>query len=73
MGGKNKTTLEEIGLDLGLIVEDVLHIKNKGIREFIKLILSTGIFRDKDKSFSHELFVSSDVEFLDEFMMKFIY
>ena len=72
LGGKHKTTLEKIGHDLDLRVEDVLQIKNEGIREFIKLIVSTGILGDKDKSFSDEFIESSDAEFLDEFMMKFI-
>ena len=70
--GRHKMTLEKIGYDLDLTVEDVLQIKNEGIREFIKLIVSTGILGDKDKSFSDEFIESSDAEFLDEFMMKFI-
>jgi hypothetical protein len=72
LGWKHKTTLGEIGQDLDLRVEDVLQIKNEGIREFIKLIVSTGILGDKDKSFSDEFIDSSDAEFLDKFMMKFI-
>ena len=72
LGGKHKTTLEVMGQDLDLRVEDVLQIKNEGIREFIKLIVSTGILGDKDKSFSDEFIESSDAEFLDKFMMKFI-
>jgi len=72
LGGKHKTTLAEIGQDLNLTVEDVLQIKNEGIREFIKLIVSTGILGDKDKSFSDEFIESSDAEFLDKFMRKFI-
>ena len=72
LGDKHKTTLEEMGQDLDLRVEDVLQIKNEGIREFIKLIVSTGILGDKDKSFSDEFINSSDAEFLDKFMMKFI-
>ena len=72
LGGKHKTTLEKIGNDLDLTVEVVLQIKNEGIREFIKLIVSTGILGDKDKSFSDKFIESSDSEFLDNFMMKFI-
>ena len=72
LGGKHKTPLEEIGQDLDLRVEDVLQIKNEGIREFIKLIVSTGILGDKEKSFSDKFIESSDAEFLDKFMMKFI-
>ena len=72
LGGKPKKTLEKMGQDFDLTVEDVLQIKNEGIREFIKLIVSTGILGDKDKSFSDKFIESSDSEFLDNFMMKFI-
>ena len=72
LGGKHKTTLEKIGHDLDLRVKDVLQIKNEGIREFIKFILSTGILGDKDKILSDELIESSYAKFLDEFMIKFI-
>ena len=72
LGGKPKTTLEKMGQDLDLTVDEVLQIKNEGIREFIKLIVSTGILGDKDKSFSDKFIESSDSEFLDNFMMKFI-
>lgn len=72
LGGKPKTTLEEMGQDFDLTVEDVLRIKNDGIRGFIKLIVSTGILEDKDKNISDEFVESSDSEFLDNFMIKFI-
>ena len=72
LGGKTKTTLEKISHDLDLKVEVVLEIKNEGIRAFIKLIVSTGILGDKEKSFSDEFIESSDSEFLDNFMLKFI-
>ena len=72
LGGNSKTTLEKMSRNLDLNVEVVLEIKNEGIREFIKLIVSTGILGDKDKSFSDEFIESSDSEFLDNFMMKFI-
>jgi DNA-directed RNA polymerase sigma subunit (sigma70/sigma32) len=72
LGGIHKKTLEEMGQDLDLRVDDVLQIKNEGIREFIKLIVSTGILGDKYKSFSDEFIESSDTELLDKFMMKFI-
>ena len=61
-----------MGQDFDLTVEDVLQIKNDGIRGFIKLIVSTGILGDKDKNFSDEFVESSDSEFLDNFMIKFI-
>ena len=57
---------------MDLRVKDVLQIKNEGIREFIKFILSTGILGDKDKILSDELIESSYAKFLDEFMIKFI-
>ena len=72
LGGNPKTTLEIMSQDLDLKVEVVLEIKNEGIREFIKLIVSTGILGDKKKSFSDEFIESSDSKFLDKFMMKFI-
>ena len=72
LGGNPKTTLEKMSLDLDLKVEVVLAIKNEGIREFIKMIVSTGILEDKEKNFSDEFIKSSYSEFLDKFMMKFI-
>ena len=72
LGGKTKTTLEKMSHDLDLKVEVVLEIKNEGIREFIKLIVSTGILGHKGKCFSDEFIESSDSEFLDNFMMKFL-
>ena len=72
LGGKPKKKKKKMGQDFDLTVEDVLQIKNEGIREFIKLIVSTGILGDKDKSFSDKFIESSDSEFLDNFMMKFI-
>ena len=42
------------------------------IRAFIKLILSTGMFGDKDKNFTDGFIESADSEFLDDFMRKFI-
>ena len=72
MGGKSKTTLLEMGQDFDMIEEDVLQIKNDGIRKFIKLIVSTGILGDKEDSFSDEFLESADSDFLDNFMSKFI-
>ena len=51
MGGKSKTTLLEMGQDFDMIEEDVIQIKNDGIRKFIKLIVSTGILGVKEDSF----------------------
>ena len=72
MGGKSKTTLLEMGQDFDMIEEDVIQIKNDGIRKFIKLIVSTGILGDKEDSFSDEFLESADSDFLDNFMSKFI-
>ena len=70
LGTDPKSSIEEIGQDLDLANDGVIKLKNEGIREFIKLIVSTGIFGDKDKNFT---FVqSSNSEFLDDFMKKFI-
>ena len=60
LGGESKTSIEEIGKDFDLTNDEVIELKNEGIRAFIKLILSTGMFRDKDKNFT------------DDFMRKFI-
>ena len=37
LGGKPKTILEEMGQDFDLTVEDILRIKNDGIRKFINI------------------------------------
>ena len=71
--GKNpNSSIEEIGQDLNLKNDAVIELKNEGIREFIKLIVSTGIFGNKDKNFTDNFVQSSDSEFLDDFMKKFI-
>ncbi len=67
--GKPKTTLEEIGQDFDLTVEDVLKIKNDGIRNFINLILST---ENYPISIPEGFLESADSDFLDNFMRKFI-
>ena len=72
MGGKSKTTLLEMGQDFDMIEEDVIQIKNDGIRKLIKLIVSTGILGDKEDSFSDEFLESAGSDFLDNFMSKFI-
>ena len=69
LGGKPKTTLEEMGQDFDLTVEDVLQIKNDGIREFIKMIVST---ENYPISIPDGFLESADSEFLDNFMSKFI-
>ena len=72
LGKDSKTTIEEIGQDVDLKIDEVIELKNEGIREFIKLIVSTGIFGDKDKNFTDKFVQSSDFNFLDDFMRKFI-
>ena len=72
LGTDPKSSIEEIGKDLDLATDAVIELKNEGIREFIKLIVSTGIFGDKDKNFTDNFVQSSDSEFLDDFMKKFI-
>ena len=69
LGGKPKTTLEEMGKDFDLTVEDILQIKNDGIREFIKMIVST---ENYPISIPDEFLASADSDFLDNFMSKFI-
>ena len=69
LGGKPKTTLEEIGKNFDLTVEDILQIKNDGIREFIKMIVST---ENYPISIPDGFLESADSDFLDNFMRKFI-
>ena len=72
LGKDPNSSIEEIGQDLNLTSDEVIELKNEGIREFIKLIVSTGIFGDKDKDFTDNFVQSSDSKFLDDFMKKFI-
>ncbi len=72
LGTDPQSSIEEIGQDLDLATDAVIELKNEGIREFIKLIVSTGIFGDKDKNFTDNFVQSSNSEFLDDFMKKFI-
>ena len=66
--GKTKTTLVEIGQDFDLKVEDVLQIKNDGIRNFINMIVSTESY---PISIPEGFLESADSDFLDNFMRKF--
>ena len=72
LGKDPNSSIEEIGQDLNLTSDEVIELKNEGIREFIKLIVSTGIFGDKDKDFTDKFIQSNDSQFLDNFMTKFI-
>jgi len=67
--GQPKTTLVEVGQDFDLTVEDVLQIKNDGIRNFINLIVST---ENYPISIPEGFLESADSDFLDNFMRKFI-
>ena len=69
LGGKPKTTLEEMGQDFDLTVENVLQIKNDGIREFIKMIVST---ENYPITIPDGFLESAGSDFLDNFMSKFI-
>ena len=69
LGGKPKTTLVEIGQKFDLKVEDVLQIKNDGIRNFINMIVST---ENYPITIPEGFLESSDSDFLDNFMRKFI-
>ena len=69
LGGKPKTTLEEMGQDFDLTVEDVLQIKNDGIRKFISMIVST---ENYPITIPEGFLESADSDFLDNFMSKFI-
>ena len=67
--GNPQTTLLEMGHDFDLTEEDVLQIKNDGIRKFINMIVST---ENYPISIPDGFLESADSEFLDNFMSKFI-
>ena len=67
--GKPKTTLEEMSQNFDLEVEDIIQIKNDGIRGFIKMIVST---ENYPISIPDGFLESANSEFLDNFMSKFI-
>ena len=69
LGCKPKATLEEMGKDFDLTVEDVLQIKNDGIRKFINMIVST---ENYPITIPEGFLESADSDFLDNFMSKFI-
>ena len=72
LGEQTKTSIEEIGEIYDMTSEEVIEMKDEGIREFIRLIVSTGILGDRQKDFSDKFIQSNDSEFLDNFMTKFI-
>ena len=67
--GNPKTTLVEISQDFDLKVDDVLQIKNDGIRNFINMIVST---ENYPITIPEGFLESADSDFLDNFMRKFI-
>ena len=69
LGGKPKTSLEEMGKDFDLTVEDVIQIKNDGIIKFINMIVST---ENYPITIPDGFLESADSDFLDNFMSKFI-
>ena len=72
LGEQTKTSIEEICEIYDMTSEEVIEMKDEGIREFIRLIASTGILGDRQKDFSDKFIQSNDSEFLDNFMTKFI-
>ena len=54
LGVESKSTIKDIGSDFDLTNDEVIESKNDAIKEFIKLIVSTGIFGDKDKNFTNK-------------------
>ena len=71
MTGSRTQMVDREGL-IELNVGEVIELKNNAIREFIRLILSTGMFGDKGGNFTDEFIQASQSEFLDNFMRKFI-
>ena len=69
LGGKPKTILVEMGQDFDLTVEDILRIKNDGIRKFINMIIST---ENYPITIPVGFLESADSDFLDNFMSKYI-
>ena len=69
LGGAPKTTLEEMGKDFDLNIEDVLQTKNDGVRNFINMIVSTESY---PITIPDGFLESADSDFLDNFMSKFI-
>ena len=69
LGGKSKTTLEEMGQEFDLTADNLLQIKNDGIRKFINMIVST---ENYPISIPDGFLESADSDFLDNFMSKFI-
>ena len=69
LGGKTKTTLEEMCQDFNLTFDDILKLKNDGIRKFINMIVST---ENYPITIPDGFLESSDSDFLDNFMSKFI-
>ena len=67
---ENKVPVESIGQEMDLASDEVIELKNNAVREFIRLILSTGMFGDQGSTFSEEFLESSQSEFLDRFFKK---
>ena len=67
---ENKLSVESIGREMDLSSYEVIELKNNAVREFIRLILSTGMFGDQGSIFSEEFLESSQSEFLDRFFNK---
>ena len=84
LDGKEKSTLEEIGMDFDRKVDYVKRVKNKGIRKVINRVTNHELFESGAKN--HWIPLSSHIDkdliercvkergkLLDEFMMKLLY
>jgi len=84
LDGKERSTLEEIGMDFDRKVDYVKRVKNKGIRKVINRVTNHELFESGAKN--HWIPLSSHIDkdliercvkergkLLDEFMMKLLY
>ena len=72
LDGKEKSTLEEIGMDFDLTVRTIKEYKNKGIRKMMHPTRSSILTSHIDKDLM-ERSIKERGKLLDEFMMKLLY
>ena len=72
LGEESVCSVDEIVKKLKMSKVEVIKLKDDAIRNFIKLIVLTGIFKEIDKNISDKFIKSSNSNFLDKFMIKFI-
>ena len=72
LGEESVCSVDEIVKKLKISKVEVIKLKDDAIRNFIKLIVLTGIFKEIDKNISDKFIKSSNSNFLDKFMIKFI-